>query len=395
MSLVQRAFGDIITFTRSSAATFFDATGTLQTAAIDAPRFDFNELTLAARGLRLESQRTNNIRNNTMQGAAAGTPGTLPTNWSVSGFAGLTRQIVGTSVVNGIECIDVRYSGTASGTFGNINFEAPTQIVAANAQTWSGSAWVQVISGSLSGLVVALTAQQRDSGGVFLSDTANGTASAAVGSTFRRITRQHTTNNAATAFIQPYLQFAITNGAAIDITLRIGLPQLERGAYSTSPIRTTGAAVARAADSAVINTLSPWFNPVEGTLFAEFESIAVDTRTVVDINDGTSNESIRLRTIGTDPFFTVTDNGSNVANIDAGTAAAGVIHKFAGSYSAAGFQSCINGGTVQTAPGATLPTLTQMLLGNSAAGNSLDGWLRRFVYYPRALSAAQLPAITV
>ena len=59
MPLVNKTFSDIITFTRASTATYFDATGTLQSAAIDDPRLDYDPATLAARGLLIEEQRTN------------------------------------------------------------------------------------------------------------------------------------------------------------------------------------------------------------------------------------------------------------------------------------------------------------------------------------------------
>jgi hypothetical protein len=42
-------------------------------------------------------------------------------------------------------------------------------------------------------------------------------------------------------------------GVAIDITLRIGMPQLEQGAFATSVIPTTTATVTRATDVASIN----------------------------------------------------------------------------------------------------------------------------------------------
>jgi hypothetical protein len=59
-------------------------------------------------GLLVEEARTNSIRNNSMQGAVAGTPGTLPTNWSESRAAGLTQTVVGTGTQNGIDYIDIR-----------------------------------------------------------------------------------------------------------------------------------------------------------------------------------------------------------------------------------------------------------------------------------------------
>ncbi|MFM6192892.1 MAG: hypothetical protein ACKPFF_10615, partial [Planktothrix sp.] len=70
-----------ITFTRASSGTYFDSNGVMQLASANTPRFDHNPNTKESLGLLIEEQRTNSIRNNTMQGAVAGTPGTLPTNW--------------------------------------------------------------------------------------------------------------------------------------------------------------------------------------------------------------------------------------------------------------------------------------------------------------------------
>ena len=43
-----------ITFTRASTATYTDASGTIQTAAINAPRWDYDPVTHALRGLLIE-----------------------------------------------------------------------------------------------------------------------------------------------------------------------------------------------------------------------------------------------------------------------------------------------------------------------------------------------------
>ena len=48
-----------ITFSRPSAATYFDRNGILRTAASGVPRFDFDPITGACKGLLIEEQRTN------------------------------------------------------------------------------------------------------------------------------------------------------------------------------------------------------------------------------------------------------------------------------------------------------------------------------------------------
>jgi len=53
----------LITFTRASSATFIDSAGTLQTAAVDVPRFDHNPTTGESLGLLVEEQRTNLLLN--------------------------------------------------------------------------------------------------------------------------------------------------------------------------------------------------------------------------------------------------------------------------------------------------------------------------------------------
>jgi hypothetical protein len=57
-----------ITFTRSTTATFTGSDGLIQTAAIDAPRFDYNPTTLASLGLLIEEQRTNLLLNTSVLG---------------------------------------------------------------------------------------------------------------------------------------------------------------------------------------------------------------------------------------------------------------------------------------------------------------------------------------
>lgn len=62
-----------ITFTRSTTATFVGSDGLIQTAAINAPRFDYAPTTLASRGLLIEEQRTNLLLNSLIDGTSLST----------------------------------------------------------------------------------------------------------------------------------------------------------------------------------------------------------------------------------------------------------------------------------------------------------------------------------
>jgi hypothetical protein len=52
-----------ITFTRASTGTYFDVSGTMRTATTNAPRWDYDPVTLALRGLLIEEARTNLLLN--------------------------------------------------------------------------------------------------------------------------------------------------------------------------------------------------------------------------------------------------------------------------------------------------------------------------------------------
>ena len=50
-----------IAFSRASTGTYFDVTGTMQNAAVNAPRWDYDPATHALRGLLIEEARTNGV----------------------------------------------------------------------------------------------------------------------------------------------------------------------------------------------------------------------------------------------------------------------------------------------------------------------------------------------
>lgn len=226
---------EMVSFSRASPATYFDAAGVLQTAGVNAPRFDHDPVTLAPLDLLIEVDRTNIIRNNTMVGAAVGTPGTLPTNWVYSLGGGIAQEIVGVGTVNGINYIDVRCYGTAASTSGRIlSMEANT--ISTAGFTWTTSAWVALVGGSLNGV----------------SSFTMRSAAEVVGTVFTPnavLTRYVNVRTLAGISVAPVIRWnALNTVTPIDFTLRIGMPQQELGASVSSVIPTSTVAVTRAAD---------------------------------------------------------------------------------------------------------------------------------------------------
>jgi hypothetical protein len=364
------------------------------------PRFDYDPVTLAARGLLIEEQRTNSIRNNTMVGAVAGTPGTLPTNWGNNSI-GLTRTIVGTGLEGGITYIDVRFNGTTTSQFGNISFETTNGVSASPAQSWTNSAYIKLVAGSFANIALAgIGLFYRDSAALFLS-------SLAVGSTFSSaLTRYSATGTtpANTAFVQPVIFFNAVNasGDAVDFTLRIGLPQLELGAFATSVIPTSTAAATRAADVArmVGDNFANWFNAVEGTVYFEAQTaqglnaypwslFGVDTLNRIFVNYNTLDRissGVRVASI----FEALVNTPNNSAPIN-------TFGKGATAYKVNDFGFSWNGAAALTDNSLSLPVVLKFDIGNNSAlaGNFLNGHIRRISYFPRRVSNAELQALTV
>jgi hypothetical protein len=393
MSLLAGVLHPRVTFTRASAGWYFDSTGILQSASTNIPRFDYNPATLAARGLLIEEVRTNSITNNSMTGAAVGSPGTLPTNWATSG-SGTTASVIATGTENGITYIDIRFAGTTSSTSQMfIAFEGA--VTASAAQVWTGSAYFRLVGGSFAN--ISFTGVQVGvTGGTGTNKTTATITSAALCTQRLSIA---VTAGASTTSVRPF--FVCTpNGTslAVDFTIRIGLPQLELGASATSPIVTSSIAVTRSADVASM----PLVGRPAYTIAAAAE---VDTPTTyavqyaAELDDGSVNNRVGLYRVN------VTGNASAlfeaatvliINNATLGVIAQGGVWKSAAAHANNISKMVVGGGpvTTNTAAGVIAPLTTLRLGCSNSSLNQLNGHLWSVRYWPRLLGDGELQSVT-
>jgi hypothetical protein len=186
-------------------------------------------------------------------------------------------------VEDGLNYVDIRWQGTLTSGLANTVLATPdsqTQIVASNGQTWSGSWFVKVVGGSLANIsALSISITERTSAGAFVTFGLVGITPSGAPLAQQRYSYVKTLDGGATtARVTTDIRATASSGAAIDITLRIGMPQLEQGSGATSVIPTAGTSVVRAADVASITgtNFSSWYRQDEGMFYVDgFRETAV------------------------------------------------------------------------------------------------------------------------
>jgi hypothetical protein len=364
--------------TGSTATTYIPTTGAVNSA----PRFDYNPSTLAPLGLLIEESRTNLLPYSEQFDNAA---------WTKTGGATVTPN---TST-------------------------APDQTLTADTLTISQTKYVWTTSASPPANTYCYSAYYKSNGSVGVYYQLN---CAGTGATVAAVNIDFATGTISTRFgtpvssgIQsvgngwyrvwivgthvsgPIAVYTISSTTTDDSVIVWGA-QLEAGASPSSYIPTTTAAATRAADNASINTLTPWFNATEGTLYTQSQSAAEVTgnRSIAVIGDGTANNRLQIR----QDSATVNSNFIVLAGVlnyfQSLTFASGAVNKAALAYATNNVNSSANGIAGTTDTSETIPTgLTKLDLGNLALVAYLNGYLRTVSYYPRRLSNAELQALTV
>ncbi len=377
-----------ITFTRTTTATFVGSDGLIQSAAIDAPRFDYNPATLAARGLLIEEQRVNLLlRSEEFDNAGwTKTNSTITANATTAPDGTLTgdKHVPNLAAVLGTSPAQTRVQQSPSATSGT----SYTFSIYAKAGEFDriefallGTPTVSAIFSLTLGTVVSGT-------GASITPAGNGwyrciltITAGATGALSLRWTAQ-----SSTVLIGDGTSGIFVWGA-----------QFEAGAFATSYIPTVASTVTRAADNATMTgaNFSSWYNQSEGTVVVSadsFRGTAGSARTF-QIDDGTSANNIRAAGAS---VLQVVD--ATVVQASLGPTPLipfdGTAYKFASAYKENDFAS-VTTGAVATDTSGTVPTaINQLALGSGSGTNYLNGHIRTFTFYASRLTNAQLQALT-
>jgi plastocyanin len=358
------------------------------------PRFDYDPVTLAPKGLLIEEQRTQLLTFSEQFDNAA---------WIKSAFTTVTANT--TVAPDGTTTAD-----TLTNAGNGAKFIAQNVTVSAGATVFSVFAkagthnFVQLAFGVQSGTfanfdITAGSGVVGSSGGIISSSITD------VGNGWYRCAVVFTNVNISTAAIAMVPSATATRIQAWTSdgteTVFAWGAQLEVGAFATSYIPSVASQVTRAADSASMigNNFARWYNVNAGSLFAQYSVNGLNpslANAAYGISDNTTNNFLVGRTLSSEATnFQVRVGGVIPANLNSVTVAVGVVAKIAGAYALNDFAFSANAGTVQTDTSGTLPFVTQMQIGGlTSSVNPLNGTISRIAFYGRRLADSELIGIT-
>ena len=400
MSIQRFGLDDLLTCTRASSALVRNSAGVYSSVGNNVLRRSFEGGSFC---LLAEEARTNSLPRNDMSGAVVGvlsSGGSLPTGWSVPNMPTSALEVVATGTENGLAYIDLRFNGTPTG-IPNINLGPAVD--AAVGQTWAGSFFVRRIAGSDTNIGIYRALLAEFEGSAFKGQTSvNITASI---TTSARKTVTHTLTDAASNKARVILGFTWVSGA-VDTTLRIAAPQLEQGAFATSPIITTGSAVTRERDQIKLNDglLAQVYGGGPVSVLTEFETEYVaggsGIQRVWQMDDGTTDDRLwhRVQESNNSTISVATVGGSTTFS-NSSDYTSGAALKVATRFAADDFAESRNGGAVATDTSGAMPTgLVNFGISNqgfnTASGSAPLLRLRKLILYPAALTNAELEALS-
>jgi len=392
-----------LTYSRSTTATYVGSDGYIKTAAINAPRFEYDSVSLAPRGLLLEGPRTNLLTyseqfdNATGWSVTTGAPTTLA-NSIISPDGNITADKIVEDTTTGIHARSRPYTFTSGITYTySVYVKAGertlVRIEGGNTGTWSA----RTVFDLSSGIIVSTTsgtATIQSMGNGWHRCTITGLAGATASTNINHLIVDSGVNTSYTG-----------DGAS---GIYVWGAQLEEAFFASSYIQTTSATVTRAADAMAFtgSNFIPWYNQAGGAFVISSDTFKADNTAnttysrIFNLSDGSTDSRYTLyyNTVG-GVSMGASGAGFNASDSDSGVASK-TVQKVGVNIQAGNSFLTHNGVQAGSTDTAAIVLNYMNRLTFFEYGTSSDevnyGWghIQYLLYYPEPLTLAQLQALT-
>lgn len=389
-----------VTVTRAlDTATRVNSSGYIEIVNANLPRFDYDPVTLAPKGLLIEETR----RNLLLRSQELDVSGTWGQN-SVSVGQNATTSPDGTTNAESLigTAANARHYLRQSQTVTSSTSYALTAYAKANGYT---------VFALREGNTTGAWAQFDVSAGTVRGSGNGGTGSIqSVGNGWYRCSLVCTTGAAQTSFAAD-LYLLSSAQAIVDPGNILWTPDgtsglfvfgadLEAGTFATSYIPTSTAQVTRNADAVSMTgtNFSSWYNNTEGTFTASFDSANVSTQyasTAFTVFQSASNRyGIHVKPGGGGFSWYTYVGAVEQARINGGTVSANQVVKASATYKANSTNGAFNGTAGATDTSCTVTNMSALYLGAEATVNFLNGHIQKLAFYTPRLLNAELEAFS-
>ena len=386
-------------FTRSSTATFVGSDGLIQSAAVNAPRFDHDPLTLACKGLLIEEARTNLLLQSENFGS-----------WQAIGLntTGTPPYLNVVTAPDGSTSAEKLIATTASSTH-----QFRRDVTLASGTTYAISVYYKASESNFASIAVYGTANGNNDWVSFFNlsagsaGTFNGFTSTSitdVGNGWFRCTAIFTATASGTLSVR----LGGASGTSFNNQLYAGDgtsgiflwgAQLEAGAFPTSYIPTTTAALARSADVCSItgSDFSGFYNQSEGSTIVQAAHPVPSAASAMvaydnDLNGPTARNYLRVGPIARTLQYIISNTTANIISDNVKDT---LQHKHSGAYKLDDIVAVFDGAVIGE-DSSCVPTVVEKLtIGNQGAGDAaLNGHIAAIRYFRKRLSNEKLQTLT-
>ncbi len=381
-----------------NTATRINSAGLIESVNANLPRFDYNPITLAPKGLLIEEQRTNLLLQSEALDNASWAIGatTVTANAAVAPDGNSTAdKIIATTA-------DVRHLknqliNLTSGVSYTLTFYVKaaeySKVYFADGQNGRYACSFDLEAGTAgtpTGSYTSKSASITNAGNgwyrcqlIFTATTTESSRPSVIGYPNSGVTL----DNFGARYIGDDISGIFAWGA-----------QTEAGAFPTSYIPTTTTSLTRNADvvSMTGTNFSDWYNASEGTFAVWFDTAAASAGAAIWVLVATDNSLTERVAIGATPTIPrgyVYAAGSAQADMYNGTVVNNTQKKCAISYKQNSFAFSTDGASPATDVSGVTPTLTQMFIGKYST-TYLSGHVAKVLYWPQRVTNSENQAFS-